>query len=49
MPVFFVTLILGGLQHPILAASLGVVYTIARFFYFTGYSSGVPENRNKLG
>ncbi|XP_078441038.1 uncharacterized protein LOC144711018 [Wolffia australiana] len=49
MPVFLTTLVLGGLQHPVLAASLGVVYTIARFFYFSGYSTGVPENRNKIG
>uniref|UniRef100_A0A1D1XL86 Glutathione S-transferase 3, mitochondrial n=1 Tax=Anthurium amnicola TaxID=1678845 RepID=A0A1D1XL86_9ARAE len=49
MPLFFVTMVLGGLQHPMLAASLGAVYTVARYFYFKGYSTGVPENRLKLG
>lgn len=49
MPLFFVTLVLGGLQHPVVAAALGAFYTVARFFYFKGYSTGVPENRLKLG
>ncbi|XP_010916150.1 uncharacterized protein [Elaeis guineensis] len=49
MPVFFVTLLVGGVQHPVIAAGFGVLYTIARFFYFKGYSTGVPENRLKIG
>ncbi|XP_010926151.1 uncharacterized protein [Elaeis guineensis] len=49
MPVFFVTLLVGGVQHPIIAAGLGVLYTVARFFYFKGYSTGVPDNRLKIG
>lgn len=49
MPVFFVTLLLGGLQYPVAATGLGGFYTLARFFYFKGYSSGVPENRLKIG
>ncbi|KAJ0988665.1 hypothetical protein J5N97_007021 [Dioscorea zingiberensis] len=49
MPLFFVMTLLGGIQHPCIAAGLGLFYTIARFFYFKGYSSGVPENRLKLG
>lgn len=49
MPVFFATLIVGGFQHPLTAAVLGLVYTVGRFFYFKGYSSGVPENRYKIG
>ncbi|CAA6664305.1 unnamed protein product [Spirodela intermedia] len=49
MPLFFVTLLLGGIQHPVLAAALGALYTVSRFFYFRGYSTGIPENRNKLG
>ncbi|KAM3294559.1 hypothetical protein ACQJBY_037450 [Aegilops geniculata] len=49
MPLFFATLLLGGLQHPVAAAALGLLYTVARFFYFKGYATGVPENRYKLG
>ncbi|WOL02582.1 microsomal glutathione S-transferase 3 [Canna indica] len=49
MPVFFTTLLVGGLQHPVIAAGLGALYTVARFFYFKGYSTGVPENRLKIG
>ncbi|KAG0469881.1 hypothetical protein HPP92_016581 [Vanilla planifolia] len=49
MPVFFVTLLLGGIRHPILASGLGTIYVVARFFYFKGYASGVPENRLKIG
>ncbi|XP_008781035.1 microsomal glutathione S-transferase 3-like [Phoenix dactylifera] len=48
MPVFFVMLLLGGLRHPLVAAGFGIDYTIARFFYFKGYSSGIPENRLKM-
>jgi glutathione S-transferase len=49
MPMFFVMLLLGGLQHPTIAAGLGVLYVVARFFYFKGYSTGVPDNRLKIG
>eukprot|EP00252_Welwitschia_mirabilis_P009984 TRINITY_DN2299_c0_g1_i1.p1 TRINITY_DN2299_c0_g1~~TRINITY_DN2299_c0_g1_i1.p1 ORF type:complete len:145 (-),score=18.74 TRINITY_DN2299_c0_g1_i1:63-497(-) len=45
MPVFFLLLLLGGIQHPVASAILGVFYSIGRYFYFRGYSSGVPENR----
>ncbi|EMS50382.1 hypothetical protein TRIUR3_16900 [Triticum urartu] len=49
MPLFFATLLLGGLQHPVIAAVLGLLYTVARFFYFKGYATGVRESRHKLG
>lgn len=49
MPVFFVVLILGGLQHPIASAIFGMLYTVARYFYFTGYSTGDPKNRLTYG
>ena len=49
MPMFFVMLLLGGLQHPTIAAGLGAFYTVARFFYFKGFATGVPENRLKIG
>ncbi|XP_074585969.1 uncharacterized protein LOC141841687 [Curcuma longa] len=49
MPVFFVTLLLSGLYCPIGAAGLGALYTVARYFYFKGYATGVPENRFKIG
>jgi hypothetical protein len=49
MPMFFVMLLLAGLQHPTIAAGLGLLYTVGRFFYFKGYSTGVPDNRLKIG
>lgn len=49
MPMFFLFLILGGLQHPIASAILGVLYSVARYFYFTGYATGVPQNRLTYG
>ncbi|KAK1264169.1 hypothetical protein QJS04_geneDACA021222 [Acorus gramineus] len=49
MPVFFVMVLVGGIQHPLISAALGVVYIVARFFYFRGYSTGVPDNRLKIG
>ncbi|CAL4918648.1 unnamed protein product [Urochloa decumbens] len=49
MPMFFVMLLLGGLQHPTIAAGLGGLYTVARFFYFKGYATGDPRNRMKIG
>ncbi|KAF7816286.1 microsomal glutathione S-transferase 3 [Senna tora] len=49
MPMFFMLMILGGLKHPCISASLGSLYIVCRYFYFTGYSSGIPDNRNKIG
>ncbi|XP_078444808.1 uncharacterized protein LOC144713938 [Wolffia australiana] len=49
LPLFLVVLSLGGLQHPVLGAALGMLYAVGRFFYFKGYSTGIPDNRLKLG
>ncbi|KAJ9564730.1 hypothetical protein OSB04_000696 [Centaurea solstitialis] len=49
LPVFFTLLLLGGIRHPITCTVLGMVYTVSRFFYFTGYSSGDPKGRLPLG
>jgi len=49
MPVFFMLMILGGLRHPCTCAVLGVLYTVTRFFYFKGYSTGDPQNRLTIG
>lgn len=49
MPMFFVLLILGGIKHPNICASLGLVYAISRFFYFKHYATGVPEKRLTIG
>ncbi|XP_057834472.1 uncharacterized protein LOC131044989 [Cryptomeria japonica] len=49
MPMFFVLLTFGGLQHPIAATVLGVIYCMARFLYFTGYSTGDPKRRLTYG
>ncbi|KAG2546502.1 microsomal glutathione S-transferase 3-like [Panicum virgatum] len=45
MPLFFAILLLGGLRHPAAAAGLGALY----IFYFTGYATGVPRNRMRIG
>lgn len=49
MPVFFMLMIVGGIGYPLSCAALGTLYTVTRYFYFTGYSTGEPENRLKLG
>ncbi|KAK8717678.1 hypothetical protein V6N13_044936 [Hibiscus sabdariffa] len=49
MPMFFVLLILGGMAHPCVSAALGLVYIVFRYFYFTGYATGDPNNRLTLG
>ncbi|KAK7276166.1 hypothetical protein RIF29_17301 [Crotalaria pallida] len=49
MPIFFMLMILGGLKHPSISAALGLLHTVARYFYFTGYATGEPKNRIKLG
>ncbi|KAL3527374.1 hypothetical protein ACH5RR_012030 [Cinchona calisaya] len=49
MPIFFILMILGGIRHPIISASLGAIYVVTRFCYFKGYATGVPENRLNIG
>nr|XP_043633663.1 microsomal glutathione S-transferase 3-like [Erigeron canadensis] len=49
LPIFFTLLIIGGLKYPVICAVLGIGYTVARFFYFTGYSSGDPKGRLPIG
>ncbi|KAI3808319.1 hypothetical protein L1987_24268 [Smallanthus sonchifolius] len=49
LPMFFVLMVVGGLKHPVICTGLGLVYTVARFFYFTGYSSGDPKARLPIG
>ena len=49
MPVFFMLMILGGLRHPCTCGVLGALYTVTRFFYFKGYSTGDPQNRLTIG
>ncbi|KAK9115670.1 hypothetical protein Sjap_014617 [Stephania japonica] len=49
MPMFFAVLLLGGLRHPLVSACLGLLYVVGRYFYFTGYATGDPKNRLKLG
>ncbi|KAK1404149.1 Membrane associated eicosanoid/glutathione metabolism-like domain-containing protein [Heracleum sosnowskyi] len=49
MPLFFTFMVVGGIKHPIISAALGFVYIVARYFYFTGYSSGDPKKRLTIG
>ncbi|XVE77490.1 hypothetical protein DITRI_Ditri13aG0066800 [Diplodiscus trichospermus] len=48
-PVFFILMVLGGMGHPCVCAALGLVYTVTRYFYFTGYATGDPQNRLNIG
>ncbi|XWS75311.1 hypothetical protein CRYUN_Cryun01aG0075700 [Craigia yunnanensis] len=49
MPMFFVLIVLGGMGHPCVCAALGLVYIVTRYFYFTGYATGDPQNRLNIG
>ncbi|XP_077236104.1 uncharacterized protein LOC143877768 [Tasmannia lanceolata] len=49
MPIFFVLMLLGGVQHPWISTGLGLFYVVTRYFYFTGYSTGNPDNRLQIG
>ncbi|KAL8132766.1 hypothetical protein AgCh_008303 [Apium graveolens] len=49
MPSFYIFMVVGGIKHPIISAALGFVYLVARYFYFTGYSSGDPQKRLTIG
>ncbi|XWS46483.1 hypothetical protein CRYUN_Cryun14cG0071500 [Craigia yunnanensis] len=49
MPMFFILMVLGGMAHPCICAALGLVYIVTRYFYFTGYASGDPQNRLNIG
>ncbi|GLU10597.1 hypothetical protein SLE2022_273900 [Rubroshorea leprosula] len=49
MPMFFILMILGGMRHPCVCAGFGLLYIVGRYFYFTGYATGDPQNRLKIG
>ncbi|CAN0913887.1 Microsomal glutathione S-transferase 3 [Linum grandiflorum] len=49
MPMFFMLIAIGGLRHPCVAAVLGGLFVVTRYFYFTGYSTGDPQNRLPIG
>ncbi|GAB4836130.1 hypothetical protein Ancab_001045 [Ancistrocladus abbreviatus] len=49
MPIFFILMILGGMRHPCIAAGLGLIFIVSRYFYFTGYASGDPQKRLTIG
>lgn len=49
MPVFFMLMILGGIRHPLICASLGALYIVSRYGYFTGYATGDPAKRLTVG
>ncbi|OIW16116.1 hypothetical protein TanjilG_18831 [Lupinus angustifolius] len=49
MPIFFTLMVLGGLKHPLISTALGLLHNVARYFYFTGYATGEPNNRLKHG
>jgi glutathione S-transferase len=45
MPVFLVSLILGGCRHPLLASIFGCIYLLGRVVYAVGYYSGKVSKR----
>uniref|UniRef100_A0A7N0TTH8 Glutathione S-transferase 3, mitochondrial n=1 Tax=Kalanchoe fedtschenkoi TaxID=63787 RepID=A0A7N0TTH8_KALFE len=49
MPVYFMLMMLGGIKHPLVSAAFGLLYIVSRYFYFTGYATGDPVNRLKIG
>ncbi|KAF9588618.1 hypothetical protein IFM89_013705 [Coptis chinensis] len=49
MPMFFLVLGLGRLQHPTVPAALGLVFTMGWIFDFIGYSTGDPKNHMNAG
>ncbi|XP_074335702.1 uncharacterized protein LOC141672903 isoform X2 [Apium graveolens] len=49
MPLFLTLMAMGGIKHPIISAVFGLVYVVARYFYFTGYSTGHPQKRLTIG
>lgn len=44
-PSAVVALLLAGIRFPIISALAGAGWTIARYLYMVGYSSGVPRGR----
>merc|ERR1712154_268557 len=44
-PFYLVLVLLGGLRHPLVAASAGGVYLLARIIYSLGYYTGNPKSR----
>ncbi|KAJ4755652.1 Microsomal glutathione S-transferase 3 [Rhynchospora pubera] len=48
MPVFFVMLLVGGLQHSLISAGLGALYIISLFFYFKHSAAGNPDSCRRL-
>ncbi|KAJ3117758.1 Microsomal glutathione S-transferase 3 [Phlyctochytrium bullatum] len=44
-PQFLALLLLGGLEHPRVAAAMGVLWMVGRHYYAAGYSTGEPKKR----
>ncbi|KAK1370757.1 60S ribosomal protein L19-3 [Heracleum sosnowskyi] len=49
MPLFLAFMAMGGIKHPNVSAAFGLIYVVARLFYFTGYSTGHPQKRLTVG
>ncbi|KAG8253363.1 hypothetical protein J6590_035356 [Homalodisca vitripennis] len=48
-PQFLTLLLLGGLQHPVVAAVAGTTWCLGRIAYARGYYSGDPSKRMQGG
>ncbi|CAO3629638.1 unnamed protein product [Cunninghamella blakesleeana] len=44
-PPFIVSLLIGGLKHPLLSSTAAAVYILGRFVYAINYSTGEPQKR----
>jgi len=42
---FLMMLFVGGLKHPLICATSGIVWTLGRIVYALGYQSGNPDKR----
>lgn len=49
LPTFISLLLVGGLQYPRIAGALGFLYSVTRYLYFTGYSTGHAKGRFSYG
>ncbi|CAH8566708.1 unnamed protein product [Heterobilharzia americana] len=45
LPLFLMTLFVGGLRYPRTYTACGIIFLIGRLLYFNGYSTGDPAKR----
>ena len=48
-PIFLSFLLVGGLKHPLIASSAGLIWILGRYIYAQGYYTGDPTKRYRGG